>query len=43
MARVLWGPLRKLHSGHIGDQIALLTVGATALAGALLLLYHGWR
>ena len=40
IARALWTPLRLVHTGHIGDQVAFLTVGATALAAALLLLYR---
>ena len=40
VADAIWTPLRLVHSGHVGDQIAFLTVGATALAAALLLLYR---
>jgi multicomponent Na+:H+ antiporter subunit D len=30
-------PLRELHSGHVGDQVAWLTVGAAIFAGAFAL------
>jgi multicomponent Na+:H+ antiporter subunit D len=33
-------PLRKLHSGHIGDYIAWLTVGVAALGGLLTLAFR---
>jgi hypothetical protein len=32
---VAWRPLRKVHSGHVGDQVAWLTLGAAILGLAL--------
>lgn len=34
----VWRPLRELHSGHVGDQIAWLTVGVALFAGAFSIL-----
>lgn len=31
-----WRPLRAVHSGHVGDQVAWLTLGAALLGSALL-------
>ena len=33
--RTVLGPLRALHSGHIGDYIAWLTVGVATFGGIL--------
>ena len=40
LARWFWTPLRVVHTGHIGDQVAFITVGATLFAAALVLLYR---
>ncbi|HEY7956162.1 MAG TPA: proton-conducting transporter membrane subunit [Polyangia bacterium] len=37
---IFWRPLRRLHSGHVGDQVAWLTFGAALFAVAFALLYR---
>lgn len=39
-ANVFWSPLREVHSGHVGDQVAWLTFGAALLTGAAAMLYR---
>ena len=39
-ANVFWSPLRRVHSGHVGDQVAWLTLGAALLTGAAAVLYR---
>jgi multicomponent Na+:H+ antiporter subunit D len=36
--KIAWMPLRRLHSGHVGDQVAWLVVGAALFAGFLAVL-----
>jgi multicomponent Na+:H+ antiporter subunit D len=39
-AAAAWTPLRAVHTGHVGDQIAFLTVGAATFAAACIALYR---
>ncbi|MCA1664111.1 MAG: hypothetical protein LC659_07575, partial [Myxococcales bacterium] len=39
-AHALWAPLRAVHTGHVGDQVAFVTLGAAAFAAACALLYR---
>ena len=39
-AHVVWGPLRAVHTGHVGDQVAFVTLGAAAFAAACVALYR---
>jgi len=39
-AHALWAPLRAVHTGHVGDQVAFITLGAAAFAAACVALYR---